>query len=320
MMRIAAICCIGSLMDLLLGDPPWLPHPVRLIGWWISTLERWLRRVFPATPTGERWAGAVMVGAVLTATGGISAAVLWLCCKIDLRLGYAVSCLMSWQMLAARCLRSEAMKVQRVLEQDDLPAARRQIAMLVGRDTQELSRVQVAKAAIETVAENTSDGVVAPLFWLMLGGPVAGSLYKAINTMDSMVGYKNERYLYFGSWAAKLDDLANWLPARVTALAMVAAAFLLKLDGKGAWRIWRRDRRKHASPNSAQPESACAGALQIQLAGNASYFGKILEKPYIGDAIRPIEPDDIRKSCDLMYAASLLSLAVFISIRSLLTA
>lgn len=314
-MWIIAASMIGFLIDCIVGDPIWLPHPVRFIGWWISTLERWTRRVFPKTPMGEQAAGITMAAAVLAITGGTAGAVLWLLGRADRRLAFAASCILCWQVLAAKCLKDEALKVQHLLEADDLPGARRQIAMLVGRDTQHLDARQVAKAAIETVAENTGDGVVAPLFWVMLGGPVAGLLYKAVNTMDSMVGYKNQRFLHFGRWPARLDDAVNYLPARLTALAMVAAAFVLRFDGREAWRIWRRDRRKHASPNSAHPESACAGALNVRLAGNASYFGKVQEKPCIGDPIRPVEAGDIGKACRLMYGASLLTLAVFALVR-----
>jgi len=181
----------------------------------------------------------------------------------------------------------------------------------VGRDTEDLTEAQVVKATVETVAENTSDGVIAPLFWMLLGGPVGGFLYKAVNTMDSMVGYKNDRYLYFGRVAALTDDVLNYLPARLSALGMIAAAALLPgFDGANAQRIWRRDRRKHASPNSAQTESVCAGALRVRLAGNASYFGKVLEKPFIGDDLRPIEPEDISRSCRLMYGTSVILLLV----------
>lgn len=318
-MWILAASLIGFLMDCVLGDPLWLPHPVRLIGGWISAFERCFRNLFPRTPAGERCAGAAMAAVVLILTGGVSIVVLWICVKISRHLAFAAACIMCWQVLAAKCLQTEAMKVQHILEKNDLCGARRQISMLVGRDTEQLDRTQVAKAAIETVAENTSDGVIAPLFWMMLGGPVAGLLYKAVNTMDSMVGYKNDRYLNFGYLPAKIDDAANFLPARLTALAMVGAAFLLGLDGKGAWRIWKRDRRKHASPNSAQPEAACAGALGVQLAGEASYFGEMHKKPHIGDPCRPVEPGDIRKSCDLMYGASVLALAVFAFVRFMLT-
>ena len=201
---------------------------------------------------------------------------------------FAVSAFFCWQCFAARCLMTEAKKVVTCLEKEGLAAGRRQVGMLVGRDTDSLTEPQVVKAAVETVAENTSDGVVAPLCWMALLGAPGGLFYKAINTMDSMVGYKNEKYLHFGRAAAKLDDAVNYVPARLSALAMIASAFLLKLDGKNAFRIWRRDRRNHASPNSAQTESACAGALGVQLGGNASYFGKLYEKPTIGDPIRPI--------------------------------
>ncbi len=191
--------------------------------------------------------------------------------------------------------------------------------MLVGRDTAELTETQVAKAAIETVAENTSDGVIAPMFYLMIGGPVLGFVYKAINTMDSMLGYKNDKYINFGRCAAKVDDAANFLPARLSALGMIAAAALTGFDGKNAARVWRRDRRKHASPNSAQTESVCAGALHIQLAGNAFYFGKLYEKPFIGDPDRPVEAADISRSCRLMYGTSVILLLVLEAAGLLIT-
>ena len=180
--------------------------------------------------------------------------------------------------------------------------------MIVGRDTEHLTEEGVAKAAIETVAENTSDGVIAPMLYTALGGPVLGFLYKAVNTMDSMVGYKNDKYMYFGRCAAKLDDVVNYIPARISALLMIAVSFLpgKAYDGKGAWRIWRRDRRKHASPNSAQTEAVCAGSLGVQLAGDASYFGKIVKKPTIGDAHRPVEYEDIKRANGLLYRTAIL--------------
>ena len=255
---------------------------------------------------------------VLLLTGVPTVIILWVFMKINFWLGFFVGSIISWQVVAAKCLKTEALKVQRILEKNDLPKARQQISMLVGRDTDNLDAIGISKAAIETVAENTSDGVVAPLFWLMVGGPVGGLLYKAVNTMDSMVGYKNERYLYFGTFAAKLDDIVNLLPARLSAIFMIASAFILGFDGRNAWHIWKRDKRKHASPNSAQTEAACAGALNIQLAGDASYFGKIHKKPYIGDPNRTVETKDIKNSCSLMYGTSLISLAVFSLIRFLI--
>ena len=187
--------------------------------------------------------------------------------------------------------------------------------MIVGRDTENLTEEGVTKAAVETVAENTSDGVTAPLLFLILGGAPFGFLYKAVNTMDSMLGYKNEKYLYFGRFPAKMDDVFNFIPSRVTALFMIVAAFLTGMDGKNAWKIWRRDRRKHASPNSAQTESACAGALRVRLAGDAVYFGKLHKKEYLGDPLRPIEPEDIRRAGRLMYVTAFLVLLVFGAVK-----
>ena len=202
------------------------------------------------------------------------------------------------------------MKVCRALKAGEVEAARRAVSMIVGRDTANLTAEGITKAAVETVAENASDGVIAPLCWMFVLGPVGGVFYKAVNTMDSMVGYRNEKYLYFGRAAARLDDLVNWIPARLTALFFVLAAYILPgLDGAGAWRIWRRDRRCHKSPNSAQGESACAGALGVQLAGDAWYFGVLHRKPTIGDDTRPVEPEDIVRVNRMMYAAFLLALA-----------
>ena len=212
-----------------------------------------------------------------------------------------------FQILAARSLSSESRKVYEKLKESDLPGARRAVSMIVGRDTEKLTEEGVTKAAVETVAENTSDGVTAPLIYMMIGGAPLGFLYKAVNTMDSMLGYKNDRYLYFGRIPAKMDDIFNYIPARITGLLMTAAAFLTGLDGKNAWKIYRRDRRKHASPNAAQTESVCAGALGVQLAGDAVYFGKVYKKEFIGDALRRIEPEDIQRTGRLMYVAELLT-------------
>jgi adenosylcobinamide-phosphate synthase len=219
-----------------------------------------------------------------------------------------MSSIMCWQCFAAKCLRDEANKAVKALDADGLEAGRKQVSMLVGRDTEHLSEAQVLKATVETVAENTSDGVIAPMLFMLLFGAVGGFFYKAINTMDSMIVYKNERYLYFGRAAAKLDDAANFVPARLSALAMIAVARPLGLDGKNAFRIWKRDRRKHASPNSAQTESVAAGALHVELAGPASYFGTLVQKPTLGDNDRPIEKADVERTSKLMYGASVLLL------------
>ena len=302
---------VGFLIDCLLGDPARLPHPIVLIGKAIAALEKRLRKAFPATPEGERAAGRVLVVCMMLGSLLVSGAVLWLCWFVNRWLFFAVCCIMSWQIFAAKCLKQEAEKVRAKLDAGDLPGARYQVSMLVGRDTAELTETQVAKAAIETVAENTSDGVIAPMFWMMLGGPALGFLYKAVNTMDSMLGYKNEKYINFGRCAARTDDVANFIPARLSALGMIAGAALSGFDAKNAARIWKRDRRKHASPNSAQTESVCAGALHIQLAGNAFYFGKLYEKPFIGDADRSVEAADITRACKLMYATSIVLLIAF---------
>ena len=301
----------GFGLDCLLGDPLSAAHPVVLMGKLISFLEKRLRARFPKTPRGERTAGLVMALCVPLVSAGAGLLLLYLAWRVHPWAYFAVSAFLCWQCFAARCLMTEAKKVVTCLETQGLAAGRRQVAMLVGRDTENLTEEQVIKAAVETVAENTSDGVVAPLLWMALFGATGGLLYKAINTMDSMVGYKNDRYLHFGRAAAKLDDGANYIPARLSALAMIGAAFLLKLDGRGAWRVWRRDRRNHASPNSAQTESACAGALGVRLGGNASYFGQLYEKPTIGDPRRPIERADVHRACNLMYGTSGLLLAAY---------
>ena len=238
------------------------------------------------------------------------AAVLYLAGKIHPYLHLAVMALFCYWMLAAKSLKDESMKVYRELKKEDLKAARRAVSMIVGRDTDQLTAEGVTKAAVETVAENASDGVMAPLLYLAVGGPVLGAFYKAVNTMDSMVGYKNEKYLYFGRFAAKVDDVLNYIPARLSALFMVAAAGLTGLSAKNAWKIFKRDRYNHASPNSAQTEAAMAGALGVQLAGDAWYFGTLYKKKTIGDALRPVECEDIRRANRLMYASAGLLLIV----------
>ena len=297
----------GFLLDQLLGDPYSLPHPIRGIGWLIAKTEKVLRSGNPQeNSTGreaaERRQGKLLVVVVLLLTGIVAALILSGAYVVHPKLGMVIEAVMTYQILAARCLQVESSKVWKQLNAGNLEEARKAVSMIVGRDTECLTEEGVAKAAVETVAENTSDGVIAPMLYTALGGPVLGFLYKAVNTMDSMVGYKNEKYLYFGKAAAKLDDVVNFLPARVSALLMIGTAFVSgkNYSGKQAWRIWRRDNRKHASPNSAQTESVCAGALGIQLAGDASYFGKVVKKPYIGDSTRAVEAEDIRRMNRLM--------------------
>ena len=301
---------IGFLIDCLIGDPHWLPHPVMLIGKGISLCEKAARRVFPSTDRGLFFGGLTTAILIPLLSAGVTFGILFGLWKLSPWAYFAMSSVMCWQCFAARCLKTEASKVVRVLERDGLEAARRQIGMLVGRDTDALTEEQVLRATVETVAENTSDGVIAPLLFMIPFGAVGGFFYKAINTMDSMIGYKNERYLYFGRAAAKLDDAANFVPARVSALAMIAVAPILGLDGKNAFRVWKRDRRKHASPNSAQTESVAAGALHVELNGPASYFGRLVDKPTVGDPDRPIECADVGRACALLYGASVLLLAL----------
>ncbi len=308
----------GYCLDLGIGDPRGFPHFVCAIGNFISLAEKALRRLFPATKTGERAAGVCLVALTLALSGGIPLVLMYLLGRISPWLALALELFLCWQIPATKSLRTESMKVYASLEKGDLPEARYNVSMIVGRDTQSLTAEGVTKAAVETVAENTSDGVVAPLLYTALGGCVLGCVYKAINTMDSMVGYKNEKYRYFGTAAAKLDDIANFLPARLSGLLMVLSAFLLGYDGKNAWHIFRRDRRKHASPNSAQTEAACAGALDIQLAGDASYFGQVHHKPTLGDPIRPVTPENIPQANRLMYLCSVLAMGISTVIRLIL--
>ena len=308
----------GFVLDTLFGDPPWLPHPVVLMGKAISALEKRLRARLPQTPQGELLGGAVVAFTLPVGTFLLTSLVCLGAAKLSPWLGLAVQMFWCGQALAAKGLAQESTNVYRALIKPDLPAARKAVSRIVGRDTQNLTLEGVTKAAVETVAENASDGVIAPLLYMLLGGAPLALTYKAINTMDSMLGYKNEKYLYFGRAAAKLDDAANYLPSRLAGLLWCAAAALTGNSPKGAWRIWRRDRRCHASPNSAQTESACAGALGVQLAGPAYYFGEYYAKPTIGDPLRPIEPEDIRRANRMMYAEGVLALAIGLAVRAIL--
>lgn len=306
---------IGFLLDLVLGDPAWMPHPVVGMGKLIARLEKTFRRWFPKTEKGERAAGRLLAIFLPVFVLLVSVVFLWLCYLVSPWLYMVMQAILCWQCLAMKDLKTESGRVQAALEDGDLAKARRQVARIVGRDTDELSSAGVARAAVETVAENFSDGVIAPLLCMLIGGAPLALTYKAINTMDSMVGYKNEKYLHFGRAAAKLDDVANWIPSRIAAFLWMAAAGLTGNSAKGAFRIWKRDRRKHASPNAGQTESACAGSLGIRLAGPASYFGEPVEKEYIGDPDRNIKASDIRKANRMMLAGSVLCLAIGLIVR-----
>ena len=307
----------GFVLDALFGDPVWLPHPVVYMGKAISKLEKCLRPRLPKTPQGELLGGAIVAFCLPVGTFLLTGLVCWGAARLHPLLGLAVQMFWCGQALAARGLVQESTNVYKELKKPDLPGARKAVSRIVGRDTAELTAEGVTKAAVETVAENASDGVIAPLLYMLVGGAPLALTYKAINTMDSMLGYKNEKYLYFGRVPAKLDDAANYLPSRLAALLWVAAAAFTHNDAKGAWKIWRRDRRRHASPNSAQTESACAGALGVQLAGPAYYFGQYYPKLTIGDALRPIEPEDILRANRMMYVASSFALAWGCALRAL---
>ncbi len=306
---------LGFGLDLLIGDPHWLYHPIRLVGALISSLEKLLRGVFPKNKNGELAAGVFLL--VLTAgiTTGCAWGLLYLAGRIHPYVRFALETVMCYQLLATKALKDETMKVYAALSQGDLKQARYAVSMVVGRDTEVLDETGVTKAAVETVAENASDGVIAPLLFLAVGGAPLGFFYKAVNTMDSMVGYKNDKYLYFGRAAAKFDDVLNYIPARLSGALMSTASAFCGLDARNAWKIFLRDRRNHSSPNSAHTEAAAAGALHIQLAGNAYYFGKLYEKPTIGDPDRPVEYEDIRRVNRLLYATAVLALIVFMVVK-----
>lgn len=304
---------VGFLLDCVVGDPHFLPHPIRFIGMLISALEKAARKLFSKRLV---IGGGLLAILVLLISTGIPIALLILCYRVNIILGIAVESVLCCTLIAAKCLKSESMKVYHAIKKDDTEAARHAVSMIVGRDTAVLDRTGIIKAAVETVAENTSDGVTAPIMFIALGGAPLGFLYKAANTMDSMIGYTNEKYREIGRFAARLDDFLNYIPSRLTALLMILSSGILGFDIKNAFRIWRRDRRNHASPNSAQTESVCAGALRIQLAGDAYYFGELHKKPFIGDKLRDIENEDIRRANRLMYITSVLTLLLCTAVKA----
>lgn len=304
---------IGFGIDCILGDPHSLPHPIRAIGALIAKLEGFIRSHFHNLKTG----GIFLAATVLLVSSGLPLVILLICYRLHPAAGILAESLMCYYLMAPRCLKTESMKVCRALEAKDMDAAKTAVSMIVGRDTHSLSEPEIIRAAVETVAENTSDGVTAPILYMIFGAPL-GFFYKAANTMDSMIGYRNERYAELGYFAAKLDDVLNFIPSRISAIVMIATTALLRMDARRAFRIWRRDRRRHASPNSAQTEAVCAGALGIRLGGNAYYFGTLHQKDWIGDPIRPPETDDIRRANRLMYGTSVIVLLISAAVRSIL--
>ena len=311
----AAALAAGYILDLIFGDPYWLPHPIRFIGTLISKLEKPVRKCFKDTPKSLIAGGTVLVLLVLLVSVLVPFLILYLLYRYIPWLGFAIESIMCYQILATKCLKVESMRVYHSLKKGDLKDARYKVSMIVGRDTQQLDEAGVARAAVETVAENTSDGVIAPMIFLAVGGPVLGFFYKAVNTMDSMIGYKNDKYLYFGRIAAKLDDVLNYIPARISALLMIAVCPLAGFNGKEAARIYLRDRHNHSSPNSAHTEAVCAGALGLKLAGDAYYFGKLHKKPTIGDDTRPIETEDIKRVNRLLYTVSFAAVLLLLALK-----
>lgn len=308
----------GFALDLLIGDPEELAkvHPVVLMGKCISFLEKKLRKMFPETRKGELTAGTVMAVTMVLITLISTVAVSYIAFRVHIVLFFLVQTIMCWQAVAVRDLKKESMDVYRYLEPEpDIVKARKQVGRIVGRDTAELTESGVTKAVVETVAENFSDGVICPVFYMIIGGGPLALTYKAINTMDSMVGYKNDRYMFFGRTGAHMDDVAGFIPSRIAALLWIASAAFTGNDWKGAYRIWKRDRMKSPSPNSAQTESACAGSLGVQLLGPAYYFGKLHDKEYIGDPLREIVPGDIKKTIEMMYTASMLGVGIGLLVR-----
>ncbi len=314
-MKIIIEVALGFILDLILGDPQWLPHPIRMIGWFISKGEKLLRKVFPKSNKGEFMAGAVLASIISTFSLIIPFLLLHFLSRLSIYLEVAVASLFCYQILATKSLKTESMRVYYHLKNRDLTNARKYLSWIVGRDTQNLTEEGITKAAVETVAENTSDGVIAPLIFLMIGGAPLGFLYKAVNTMDSMIGYKNDRYLYFGRFAAKFDDVLNFIPAVISAYTMMAASFLIGLDYRNAFKIYKRDKTNHSSPNSAKTESVCAGALNVQLAGDAYYFGKLVKKKTIGDSKRNIKIDDIKTANNLMYTTAFIAFIILFGFR-----
>lgn len=314
-MDILIAVILGFILDLIFGDPHWLPHPVRLMGWTVSKGEILLRRLLPGTQKGEFLGGMILTIAVTGLFLTLPFLILLLAARINPVAEIIIASIFCYQILATKCLKTESMRVYHYLNNRDMGNSRKYLSWIVGRDTQNLTEEGITKATVETIAENTCDGVVAPMIFMIIGGVPLGLFYKAVNTLDSMIGYKNEKYLYFGRFAAKLDDVLNFLPAIFSAYTMLAASFLIGLDWKNAFRIYKRDRKNHTSPNSARTEAVCAGAMNVQLAGDAQYFGKLVKKPTIGDKNRDINIEDIPEANKLMYTTAIISAVILCAIR-----
>ncbi|MDO4941409.1 MAG: adenosylcobinamide-phosphate synthase CbiB [Lachnospiraceae bacterium] len=302
-------------LDCIFGDPYWLYHPVQLIGKAISKLKKIMQNICKREEgiqkKKEIAAGGFLAGMIVAGTYMAAYGSLYLVFHLHPAVGIVLEVFWMYQILAAKCLKVESDKVYRNLADKDIDKARISVSYLVGRDTDNLSEEEIAKACVETVAENTTDGVIAPLFYLFCGGVPLAMAYKAVNTLDSMVGYRNEEFEYLGKASAKLDDIVNYIPARLAAWSMLAACFLLKMNGRLAWKTYLADRGAHLSPNCAQTEAVAAGALEIQLGGTHDYFGKPVRKPTIGQSVKICDETKIKDAQKLMYGSLLLCFCMF---------
>lgn len=292
---------VGYVLDLIIGDPHEMPHLIRLIGNFIAFIEN---KIYKNKKSNGLYLVLIVISSVIAVTSIITV----ICLKLSFVIYIIFDALITFYCLATKSLVNESKKVAQDLADTGINKARKSLSMIVGRDTESLDEKAVLKATVETIAENSSDGVIAPMLYLCIGGPVIATVYKAVNTMDSMVGYKNERYSNFGFFAAKLDDIMNFIPSRIAAVISILASLLCGFDALSAFKIWRRDRLNHKSPNSAQTEAVYAGALKLKLAGGAYYFGKWVEKPFIGDEIRQIEIADVYRAHKILYVSSIISL------------
>lgn len=313
-MQILIMVVAGFWVDLLLGDPHSWPHPVKVMGRLIYYLTNKFNQ--PAYSSHQkRWLG-LMTWIITVGLSGIIIYFILYFCRFNQLLYLLVGTYFSYTCISTQQLAIEARKVIKLLQKNDLALARQQLAMIVGRDTKNLNREEILKATIETVAENTSDGVIAPLCYLMLGGPTLGIIYKSINTLDSMIGYNNEKYRDFGRFAAKCDDLVNYLPARITWLLLIISGWILQGDVHEAWLVGKRDCKKHLSPNSAFPEAVVAGMLHLQLGGPHYYFGKLVNKPYIGDDFQVmVNVNHLKKTITMLYVTAIIALIILAGLR-----
>lgn len=302
----------GYVLDLIIGDPYSFPHPVRFIGKLISFVEKQIRKI-TSSDKGLKIAGFVLWFVVVGVTLGSTSIVLHLF-EFNKIVYFAVNTILIYTTLATKCLKDESTKIYKVLKTGDLEKSRIQLSYIVGRDTTNLSEKEIVRATVETVAENTVDGIIAPLFYGVIGGAPLAMAYKAINTLDSTVGYKNDKYYYLGYASAKIDDIANYIPARLGVILLSLGSLLTGFNFKNALKIGIRDRKNHKSPNCAFSEGAIAGALGIQLGGTNVYFGKEVYKPTIGDKSREIEIEDIVRTNKIMYSSSIISIIIFTAI------